>query len=455
MSHRNKRRKNRNLKLFLCVLVELGVIALLVFLLLLPQKVHRKVIIEAGAKKPDVSEFLKGNNKGSFLTDLSQIDSKEIGTYTIRIKVEGKTYKSKLVIEDTVAPKATDSQKIGALGFKLNALTCVKDVEDATKVTAHFEKEPNWTQSGAQHATVILKDEGKNETKVKVTIHLLKDQEAPIIQGVKDQTILINGTISYKKGVTVTDNQDKNPNLSINTSMVNLQKEGSYVVTYIATDQAGNKAKLKATIRVISQRESKIMIEGVPLICQKPKLPTGCEIVAATMVLQFYNENIVEEEFANKWIEKDDFFYIKDEKIFGPDPSKVFVGNPFEKSSYGCFAMPIVQAINSNSKKCKAKLVKENTLKELCQNYINYNKPLLIWASMGMRPLANGDSWYLEDGSILVWPAGEHCLVLVGYSSDSYYFNDPQSGKVIEFKAEIVESVFKELGSQAICIEMK
>ena len=118
MSHRNKRRKNRNLKLFFCVLVELGVIALLVFLLLLPQKVHRKVIIEAGAKKPDVSEFLKGNNKGSFLTDLSQIDSKEIGTYTIRIKVEGKTYKSKLVIEDTVAPKATDSQKIGALGFK-------------------------------------------------------------------------------------------------------------------------------------------------------------------------------------------------------------------------------------------------------------------------------------------------------------------------------------------------
>ena len=55
---------------------------------------------------------------------------------------------------------------------------------------------------------------------------------------------------------------------------------------------------------------------------------------------------------------------------------------------------------------------------------------------------------YLEDGSILVWPAGEHCLVLVGYSSDSYYFNDPQSGKVIEFKAEIVESVFKELGSR-------
>ena len=455
MSHRNVKKKNRNLRLFFCVLVELAVIALLIYLLLLPQKVQRKVTIEAGAKRPDVSIFLKGNHKGSFLTDLSKIDFKEIGTYAIKIKVEGKTYESKLVIEDTTAPKATDNQKTGALGFKLNALSCVKDVEDATKVTAHFVKEPNWNQSGKQSATVILKDEGNNETKVKVTIELLKDQEPPVIQGVKDQTVALNGTISYKKGVTVTDNQDKNPNLSIDTSKVNLQQEGTYEVIYIATDQAGNKAKQKATIRVVSQRESKIIIEEVPLICQKPKLPTGCEIVAATMVLQFYNENIVEEEFANKWIEKDNYFYIKDGKKIGPDPSKVFVGNPFEESSYGCFAMPIVQAINSNSKKCKAKLVKENTLKELCQNYINYNKPLLIWASMAMRPLANGDSWYLEDGSILVWPAGEHCLVLVGYSSDSYYFNDPQSGKVMEFKAEIAESVFKELGSQAVYIEMK
>lgn len=253
MSRHNVKRKNRNLRLFFCVLVELAVIALLIYLLLLPQKVQRKVTIEAGAKRPDVSIFLKGNHKGSFLTDFSKIDFKEIGTYAIKIKVEGKTYKSKLVIEDTTAPKATDNQKTGALGFKLNALSCVKDVEDATKVTAHFVKEPNWNQSGKQSATVILKDEGNNETKVKVTIELLKDQEPPVIQGVKDQTVALNGTISYKKGVTVTDNQDKNPNLSIDTSKVNLQQEGTYEVIYIATDQAGNKAKKKAMITVMNQ----------------------------------------------------------------------------------------------------------------------------------------------------------------------------------------------------------
>ena len=131
-----------------------------------------------------------------------------------------------------------------------------------------------------------------------------------------DEIMKVMRSISYKKGVTVTDNQDKNPNLSIDTSKVNLQQEGTYEVIYIATDQAGNKAKLKAIIRVVSQRESKIIIEEVPLICQKPKLPTGCEIVAATMVLQFYNENIVEEEFANKWIEKDNFFTLRMKNIW-------------------------------------------------------------------------------------------------------------------------------------------
>jgi hypothetical protein len=31
-------------------------------------------------KKPDISKFVKGNHQGSFLTDLNQIDFKEIGS---------------------------------------------------------------------------------------------------------------------------------------------------------------------------------------------------------------------------------------------------------------------------------------------------------------------------------------------------------------------------------------
>ena len=40
----------------------------------------------------------------------------------------------------------------------------------------------------------------------------------------------------------------------------------------------------------------------VPPICQYPALPTGCEAVAATMVLQYYDTNITAEEFAESWL---------------------------------------------------------------------------------------------------------------------------------------------------------
>lgn len=253
MSRHYKKRKNKNRRLIIFVIIELLIVLLLIFLLLLPQKVQRKVLVEAGTTKLDISSFIKGNHKGSFVTDLSKIDLSQIGKYTIQIMVEGKEYKSTLIVEDTIAPKATDKKATGALGVKMNALSCVKDVEDATKVTACFEKEPDWKKPGKQQVRIILKDEANNETKVYATIHLVQDQEPPVINGVKDQSININGTVSYKKGVTVTDNQDSNPKLSVDASKVDLRKEGTYTVIYKAVDQAGNITKKEATITVMSQ----------------------------------------------------------------------------------------------------------------------------------------------------------------------------------------------------------
>ena len=71
----------------------------------------------------------------------------------------------------------------------------------------------------------------------------------------------------------------------------------------------------------------------VPAICQYPELPTGCESVAATMVLQYYEVDITAEEFASDWLACSENFYSSEGKRYGPDPHKVFVGNPFSKKS--------------------------------------------------------------------------------------------------------------------------
>lgn len=193
-------------------------------------------------------------------------------------------------------------------------------------------------------------------------------------------------------------------------------------------------------------------IIDVPAICQYPELPTGCESVSATMVLQYYGSAVTETEFAGDWLECSNDFYSSSGRDFGPDPHKVFAGDPFSEYSYGCYAGPIVDAINNNSSMCTAEEITGKTLEQLCEEYIDNDKPLLIWATMYMKESFKSNSWYIDDGSEFTWTAQEHCMVLVGYDEDNYYINDPLTGTTMAYEKELVEQRFAELGSQAVYI---
>lgn len=213
--------------------------------------------------------------------------------------------------------------------------------------------------------------------------------------------------------------------------------------------------------QVVGKNESEIKKQSaeklidVPNSCQYPELPTGCESVAATMVLQYYDVNITAEEFADSWLSCSDNFYSSGNKLYGPDPNDVFAGNPFNENSYGCFASVIVKAVNNHSTECKAEKITGKSLNRLCEEYIDNGKPLCIWATMGMKESKKGRQWYLQNGSLYTWISSEHCLVLVGYNDDYYFLNDPMSGSTVAYQKNIVEKRFKELGSQAVYIYRK
>ena len=76
------------------------------------------------------------------------------------------------------------------------------------------------------------------------------DAKPPVIDGVTDREITVGDTISYKQGVTVTDDTDPSPKLDVDASQVDLNSPGTYTVTYTATDAAGNQTKKTATITV-------------------------------------------------------------------------------------------------------------------------------------------------------------------------------------------------------------
>ena len=92
------------------------------------------------------------------------------------------------------------------------------------------------------------------------------------------------------------------------------------------------------------------------------------------------------------------------------------------------------------------------TLPAFCLRYVDEGIPVMVWATSRMEPPEEGRRWLLPDGTAFTWPAGEHCLLLVGYDSENYYFNDPAEGTQTVYPKEIAESRYEALGRQALAV---
>jgi hypothetical protein len=88
------------------------------------------------------------------------------------------------------------------------------------------------------------------------------DTEPPQINGARDKTVYIGEAVAYRKGVSVTDNRDKNLTVNIDSSSVNIKQEGTYPVTYTAKDKAGNTAAVKITVTVARLTVTQEMADG-------------------------------------------------------------------------------------------------------------------------------------------------------------------------------------------------
>lgn len=210
---------------------------------------------------------------------------------------------------------------------------------------------------------------------------------------------------------------------------------------------------LTAGCRRLETVSPSVQVLDVPTLCQYPSLPTGCEATAAAMVLRYYGVQVTAEEVAG-WLPCDRSFYYAEDGLHGPDPYTCFVGDPFTDDSYGCFAPVIASAVNQKAAAVTATVVNGQTLDELCA-YLDQGAPLLVWVTMELREVSDGTAWTLPNGESFVWPAGEHCMVLVGYDERVFYLNDPRSGTTVTYDRTLCETRFAQLGQQAVWIRKR
>ncbi len=92
---------------------------------------------------------------------------------------------------------------------------------------------------------------------------LPSDTTAPVITGVQDLTVYVDGTVFYRSGITVTDDRDPAPVLTVDSSNVNLSSPGTYEITYAASDASGNMSRVTATVTVLAWPEDFTPLETI------------------------------------------------------------------------------------------------------------------------------------------------------------------------------------------------
>ncbi len=210
------------------------------------------------------------------------------------------------------------------------------------------------------------------------------------------------------------------------------------------------------TISQVKEAPDAYQIEDFEIIYQMPELPTGCEVVALTMVLQYYGFDVDKTIMASEYLPTVDatFYYGSDGRKYGPDLNVYFVGDPFG-SGYICGTTAIVTAADGYLQDAGSSLravdMTGSSVEELYQ-LVSEDTPVVVWVTIGMATRAETSGWYTESGEYVEWSTNDHGAVLIGYTEDTVMIADPISG-MMECNRDAFESVFQSRGNQCVILQ--
>lgn len=199
------------------------------------------------------------------------------------------------------------------------------------------------------------------------------------------------------------------------------------------------------------------LIADFPIVIQMPELPTGCEVTALTMVLNYYGFDIDKVRMAGDYLQKVEAntYYGEDGQKYGPDLNKYFVGDPFSTSGVICGTEAIIAAANSYLVEQGSALRANNltgTEPEELYALVSQGIPVVVWVTIYMEDRMETQGWYTEDGEYVEWSQNDHGAVLVGYTDTTVTLADPVSG-LVEYSKEQFESVYRSRGLMSVILE--
>lgn len=227
----------------------------------------------------------------------------------------------------------------------------------------------------------------------------------------------------------------------------------SGVVRETAVNSSGEEEEFKVNAAVPEE----YVIPEFPLTFQNPELPTGCEITAMTMVLNYYGYEVDKMTMATRYLPcaLPEFYYGSDGRLYGIDLNNYFIGDPASATGYICGTGAVLTAANTYLEENGSSLLAldiSGTQPEELYRMVSENVPVVVWVTIGMEDRREAEGWYTESGEYVDWSTNDHGSVLIGYSESTVTIADPISG-LMEYSREAFEQVFASRGNQCVILE--
>lgn len=115
-----------------------------------------------------------------------------------------------------------------------------------------------WDQMPEEHRVAAVRMGSGENTAVTEP-----DMTPPRIIGAGDLVTYAGDSISYLRDVTVTDNRDQAPTVTVDNSEVDLSRPGTYEIVYTAADASGNISRVAALVTVLEKEADFVDMETI------------------------------------------------------------------------------------------------------------------------------------------------------------------------------------------------
>lgn len=299
-------------------------------------------------------------------------------------------------------------------------------------------------------------DSESSESKVTETTTTTTTSES------KEDTSSENGTTTEETTTTSKEEDSSSDESTTTTTSVTDSSTTSNSTTTASTKANDTTTKAATTTKVTTAattqtstnpKSSNRVVLNVKNIQQKPELPKGSEITAATIALNYSGFNVNKLELL-KYVHMADL----PQNGKGYDPWGAYIGNPKLSTGYGCYNPVIKFAIRDYF---RSKGISNAGTQTLNNDFIDLYKeidngtPVIIWATVNMKDVGNIVTWTDTEGASVIWKSNEHCLVLIGYDKDkdTAIFSDSLDPKgTVEYPRSVAEKAYNAMDKQSLVI---